>query len=222
MGNLLEKLQADSRGLRYLENFEFGLVFEALSERALLLKTAPHMVRPLPFYFPVYEGDAHGKGTMKLGMWLYDLLAMFRTPEFHKTLSAAAMTKDIPFIRQPGLKGGFRYYDASMWDDVLAVQTLRSAHSLGAAIANYVEALAPLYGEPGNEPLTCAERRRSARITGFRDPGSRECPKAGEKSKSTLNRLSSAPGPWTDILGPTLAPGMASMADAEQRRASGF
>src|SRR3954468_14216751 len=39
-------------GLRYLENLEFGLVFEALSERALLLKTAPHMIRPLPFYFP--------------------------------------------------------------------------------------------------------------------------------------------------------------------------
>src|SRR3954449_10499420 len=42
-------------GLRYLENFEFGLVFEALAERALLLKTAPNMVRPLPFYWPVYE-----------------------------------------------------------------------------------------------------------------------------------------------------------------------
>src|SRR6478609_1214220 len=44
-------------GLRYLQNFEFGLVFEALSERALLLKTAPHMVRPMPFYFPVYQHD---------------------------------------------------------------------------------------------------------------------------------------------------------------------
>src|SRR5689334_4805707 len=42
-------------GLRYLQNFEFGLVFEALSERSLLLKTAPHMVRPLPFYLPVFE-----------------------------------------------------------------------------------------------------------------------------------------------------------------------
>src|SRR4051794_28437120 len=48
-------------GLRYLENFELGLVFEALAERALLLKTAPHLVRPLPFYFPVYEGDPHGR-----------------------------------------------------------------------------------------------------------------------------------------------------------------
>src|SRR5437879_1914815 len=105
-------------GLRYLENFEFGLVFEALSERSLLLRTAPHMVRPLPFYFPVYEGDAHSKGQLGLGMWLYDLLAMFRTPEFHRNLSSPQMVEEIPFIRQAGLKGGFRYYDASMWDDV--------------------------------------------------------------------------------------------------------
>src|SRR5580700_5677796 len=98
-------------GLRYLENFEFGLVFEALSERSLLLRTVPHMVRPLRFYFPVYEGDAHGKGVLGLGMWLYDLLAMFRTPEFHRSLTSQQMIQDIPFIQTTGLQGGFRYYD---------------------------------------------------------------------------------------------------------------
>jgi len=74
-------------GLRYLENMEFGLVFEALSERALLLKTPPHMVRPLPFYLPVYQGDSNGRGILSLGLWLYDLLALFRTPGFHRSLS---------------------------------------------------------------------------------------------------------------------------------------
>ena len=57
-------------GLRYLENFEFSLVFEALSERTLLLKTVPHLVRPLPFYWPVYQGDQHGRGILSLGLWL--------------------------------------------------------------------------------------------------------------------------------------------------------
>src|SRR5205085_2869643 len=67
-------------GLRYLQNLEFGLVFESLNERAHLLKSAPHMVKPLPFYLPVYKGDAHTRGVLSLGLWLYDLLALFRTP----------------------------------------------------------------------------------------------------------------------------------------------
>jgi glycerol-3-phosphate dehydrogenase len=74
-------------GLRYLENREFQLVFEALSERAFLLKTMPHLVRPLPFYLPVYQGDLHGRGILSFGLWLYDLLALFKTPKFPQTLS---------------------------------------------------------------------------------------------------------------------------------------
>ena len=107
------------------------------------------------------------RATMGLGMWLYDLLAMFRTPEFHPDAFGRGDDEGDSFHSQPGLKGGFRYYDASMWDDVLAVQTLRSAHALGAAVANYVEALAPLYGEPGKEPSR-ADRAENRRITGFR------------------------------------------------------
>jgi glycerol-3-phosphate dehydrogenase len=184
-------------GLRYLENFEFALVFEALAERALLLKTAPHMVRPLPFYFPVYKGDAVGKGKLSLGMWLYDLLAMFRTPEFHRNLSARQMAEHIPFIQSKGLQGGFRYYDASMWDDALAVQILRSAHGMGAAIANYVEALAPLYGEDGQaEP-------GSGRMTGFR-VRDRETPIGKGDVHLFARQVVVCAGPWTDIVGSAL------------------
>src|SRR3954462_6216217 len=83
-------------GLRYLQNFEFGLVFEALAERALLLRTVPHMVRPLPFFLPVYEKDPHGRGLLTLGLWLYDLLSMFRAPGFHTRLSRRKILKQIP------------------------------------------------------------------------------------------------------------------------------
>lgn len=141
-------------GLRYLENFEFGLVFEALAERALLLRTAPHRVRPLPFYFPVYQGDPNGRLALGMGMWLYDLLSLFRAPGFHRSLSRKALLSEIPFLKGEGLKGGFRYFDASMWDDALTVETLRSASKWGAAVANYVEALEPL--------------RDGARVAGFR------------------------------------------------------
>jgi glycerol-3-phosphate dehydrogenase len=178
-------------GLRYLQNFEFGLVFEALSERALLLRTAPHMVRPLPFYFPVYQGDANGKGMLSIGLWLYDLLALFRTPGFHRGLSQKKMLADIPFLRREGLKGGFRYFDASMWDDVLAVETLRSAQAGGAAIANYVEAVAPIWEKD--------------RITGFqvRDL---EAPTEKGKLQIRAHRTVVCTGPWTDSIGIKLSP----------------
>src|SRR5688572_27396058 len=56
-------------GLRYLETFDFRLVFEALRERRHLLRQAPHLVRPLPFLFPVFRGDPMGLPKLAAGMW---------------------------------------------------------------------------------------------------------------------------------------------------------
>jgi glycerol-3-phosphate dehydrogenase len=174
-------------GLRYLENLEFGLVFEALAERALLLKTTPTMVRPLPFYFPVYQGDRPGKTVLGLGMWLYDLLALFRAPGYHKSLSRNRMLEDLPGLRAEGLKGGFRYFDASMWDDVLGIEILRDATRFGAACANYIEATKPVWtGE---------------RITGF---GFRDL-ETGREGQVSADQVIICAGPWTDRVGETLA-----------------
>jgi glycerol-3-phosphate dehydrogenase len=174
-------------GLRYLENLEFGLVFEALSERAFLLKSVPHMVRPLKFFLPVYQGDAHGKGILDLGLWLYDLLALFRTPGAHRRLSRRRLEKEIPFLRRDGLQGGFSYFDASMWDDVLAIETLRAAQQDGAAAANYVEAVAPVW--TGDQ------------ISGFR-LRDHESSRVFELKAS---RTIVCAGPWTDEVGPKLS-----------------
>lgn len=177
-------------GLRYLQNFEFSLVFESLAERALLLKTVPHMVRPLPFYLPVYKGDPHGRNLLSLGLWLYDILALFRTPGFHRRLSKREILKDIPYLREDGLLGGFRYFDASMWDDVLAVETLKSAKQWGAAVANYVEAVQPIWKEN--------------RITGFEI---RDCenPSSQETIPIKAHQTILCVGPWTDQLGQKLS-----------------
>ncbi len=176
-------------GLRYLENFEFGLVFEALAERSLLLKTTPTMVRPLPFYFPVYEGDRTGRAVLGMGMWLYDLLALFRSPGYHKSLSKERMLEDLPGLRGEGLKGGFRYYDASMWDDVLGIEILRDAARFGAACANYVEATKPVW--------------TGDRITGF---GFRDL-ETGAEGVLSADQVIICAGPWTDQVGETLAAG---------------
>jgi len=178
-------------GLRYLENFEFGLVFESLAERALLLKSVPHMVKPLPFYLPVYKGDRNGRFVLSLGLFLYDILALFRTPEFHRGLSKKQISKLIPSLRTEGLTGGFKYYDASMWDDVLTVETVRAASMCGANIANYVEAVAPIW--------------KNDRIVGFRVRDLEKPPGEGEVDLRAKSIIICA-GPWTDKVGRLLSP----------------
>ncbi|HSA58921.1 MAG TPA: glycerol-3-phosphate dehydrogenase/oxidase [bacterium] len=172
-------------GLRYLQNMEFGLVFEALSERSHLLKTVPHMVRPLPFFMPVYRGDKPGKFLLNVGLWLYDLLALGRAPGFHRTFSKKKFLEQVPFLKEEGLKGGFRYFDASMWDDVLAVETLRAAQEAGAAVANYAEAVAALW--------------ENEQVKGFevRDLESASAGTIPLRAKRTVV----CAGPWTDQVG---------------------
>lgn len=179
-------------GLRYLENFEFKLVFEALSERAHLIRTTPNMVRWLKFYLPVYKGDARGMNLISLGLLMYDLLALGRGPHFHDRLSREQMIKQVPGLKTEGLVGGFTYYDASMWDDVMCVETARAAQSLGAAIANYVEAETPIWEE--------------GRIYGF------ECKdrESGKKFKLRAIRTIVCGGPFTDQIGEKLLQGAPS------------
>lgn len=174
-------------GLRYLQNFEMRLVFEALAERAHLLKTAPHLVAPLNFYMPVYAGDPHGKGILSIGLWLYDLLSLFRSPGRHRRLSARQMLAATPFLKKEGLKGGFKYYDASMWDDMLAVETLRSAAKGGGAIANYMEALNPVL--------------KGEKLSGFEVMDK----ETGRKFTILAKKVVVATGPWTDELGMKLS-----------------
>lgn len=129
-------------GLRYLENYEFPLVFEALSERSYLLQSAPHLVRPLPFYMPVYENSPHSAYLLSAGMWFYDLLSLFRAPGLHQRISGGMSGRMIPGIKKDGLKCTFKYFDASMWDDALVLDVLAKAHENGAAIASRTKAVA--------------------------------------------------------------------------------
>jgi len=124
-------------GLRYLENFEFDLVSEALHERQNLLRMAPHMVKPLRFLMPLYKGDRVGPLKMKAGMVLYDLLSAFNTPKFHESISKKKIIEKYPDIKAEGLKSGFLYSDALMDDDRLVYETLSSAVEHGAAVLSY-------------------------------------------------------------------------------------
>ena len=127
-------------GIRYLEQADFRLVHEACRERRLLLDLAPHLVRPLPFLLPIYRGDARGPIWIRLGMWLYDLMAAFRNTKRHQMLSSREVLEREPDLLPDGLRAGALYYDAKMDDARLCLLTLRAAERAGAVLVNFAEA----------------------------------------------------------------------------------
>jgi len=126
-------------GIRYLEQRGFRLVFEASRERRTLLRIAPHLVRPLPFVFPVYQGARVPGWKLRAGMWLYDLLAAFRNVKSHRWLSPKQVRRVEPALKDRGLTGAALYWDAQTDDARLVLATMRSAARAGALIANYAE-----------------------------------------------------------------------------------
>jgi len=171
-------------GIRYLENLEFHLVFEALSERAKLFKMAPHMVHPLRFLIPVFKESRVGFQKMRLGMWLYDLLALFETPELHEVLDREQVSFEYPWLKSDSLLGGLRYSDAYMDDDRLVFETLRSAYSSGnLSSANYVKAVG-------------FERDASGKISGTYVEDLIDSKKILIQARHIVSTV----GPWTDEL----------------------
>lgn len=171
-------------GIRYLENYEFHLVFEALSERHKLLNMAPHLVHPLKFMIPMYEGGRVSPALMSVGMWLYDALSLFDAPENHERLLPEEALEEIPFLQSEGMQAAFTYYDAYMDDDRLTIETLRSAHEAGLCAANYVRATGCGMDDKGVVQAITARDMKSNREIIIR----------GDHFVSTV-------GPWVDELG---------------------
>jgi len=124
-------------GLRYLEHYEFSLVFEAVSERRILLDIAPHLVNPLGFLFPVYESSRRRLWFINAGMWLYDGLSLFRSPQLHRTLDPEEVRAEEPTLNADGLTGAPLYYDGSTDDARLTLETALDAAEHGATIATW-------------------------------------------------------------------------------------
>jgi len=167
-------------GLRYLRHREVGLVREALRERGLLLRLAPHLVRPLPFVLPVYKHSRYGPLVLRVGLTGYDLLAGTRGLSRHRYLPAERLLQAEPCLRDTDLRGGFRYFDATADDARLTLEVALSAAAEGAAVINYVEA--------------AGWEQAGGRIAGlhYRDVVS------GETGVIRARAVVSAAGPWTD------------------------
>lgn len=174
-------------GIRYLENFEFKLVFEALSERNKLFEMCPHLVHHLRFMIPLYENSRVGMMKMGAGMWLYDALSLFQAPELHERLNPASTMARMSALRPQGLRGSYVYSDGYMDDDRLVHETLRAAAAAGAVIANDVLATGAEFNEKGRITRVHVKERRQGQNFGI-----------------SARHILSTVGPWTDELGAEL------------------
>ena len=127
-------------GLRYLEMLDFGLVREALAERGLLLtRLAPHLVRPVPFLYPLTH---HGweRPYVGAGLALYDAMAMAGKYDMglprHRHLTRRGALRLAPDLRPDALTGAIRYYDAQVDDARLVTAVARTAAGHGAHLAS--------------------------------------------------------------------------------------
>lgn len=178
-------------GLRYLEQREFGLVHEALTERGLLLdRLAPHLVRPVPFLFPVAR--AVERSYIGAGVQLYDLLSRIGayggTLPRPRTLSQAAVHGLAPGLRVEATTGAIRFHDAQIDDARHTVALARTAAELGASIATGVRVVELLHGVPHNGDAPSV----TGAVVVDRDTGER----IGVHARVVL----SAVGVWTDEL----------------------
>lgn len=126
-------------GIRYLEHGELHLVYEASRERRILLRVAPHLVRPLRFLWPVFEKARIPRWKLRAGFVLYDALALFRNIANHRSLGRQAVLDEEPALRQVGLEGGVTYFDAATDDIRLTIANVRAAAAAGAVVVNHVE-----------------------------------------------------------------------------------
>ena len=169
-------------GLRYLENLEFGLVREALKERSIQLKAAPHLVKPLSFVIPVYQKDKRPLWLMKLGVFIYDFLCGPYLIKRHRFLATEEVCRQVSGIKREGLLGGIMYYDAQMDDARLCLENVLSAQAHGAHTANYVEVKSFI--------------KKDGKAAGVRALDAL----TGKEFDVYARRIVCAVGPWTNLL----------------------
>lgn len=128
-------------GLRYLQQRDYLLVYEALHERQRLLRNAPHLVHPLPFLIPLFGKDGVVSKSLahaySVALWLYDLTGGVRIGRRHQRIGVREALSHFPVLRTDRLVAAFLYWDAQADDARLTLALARTAASHGAVLANY-------------------------------------------------------------------------------------
>ena len=176
-------------GLRYLRLGDVKLVREAHAERRALLRVvAPHLVRKLPFLFPVYRGGPYRLATIRAGLWTYSTLAGEKLGGLARPEHAR---RSVPALRLEGLRGCGIYQDAWTHDGRLCLANVTAASEAGATVLNFAEAV--------------ELRQVGGRVSGaeIRDRLS------GDLVSVEARAVVNATGPWLDVLRRLEEPGIA-------------
>lgn len=144
-------------GLRYLQQFDLGLVREALLERQIMVRVAPHLVKPLPMIVPAFDGERPDR-KLGMGLNLYDVMSVDKlrgrrkrgeeedqfggdwSPERHRMIEGAEVVERAPALAPRNPTGGYLFYDCQTDDSRLVLTALEEAERFGAVCANRIEA----------------------------------------------------------------------------------
>jgi len=186
-------------GLRYLQNFDLGLVREALLERQLMVRLAPHLVRPLPLVVPAFDGERPDR-LVGMGLNMYDVMSVDRirrrrgrkseddtapwAPDRHRIISGEEVVDHLPALAPRNPTSGYLFYDCQTDDTRLVLAVLEEAERYGAVCANRLEVL-ELVEEQGR---TAGVRVRDA--------------ETGEEFPVHAENVVNATGVWADQLRP--------------------
>ena len=141
-------------GLRYLQQGDVRLVYEALAERQRLRRNAPHLVGVMPFLLPIFSKDGiiNRKLAWALGkaMWMYDLTGGARIGKLHRKLDVDETVAYMPTLPRDRLAGGYLYYDAAADDARLTLALARTAAlDHGAVVVNGAPVVELVHGDDG-------------------------------------------------------------------------
>jgi len=182
-------------GLRYLQQADLPRMRQSITERRNLLSVAPHLTRPLPCVVPTYRELKHSRPVLRAGLLLTDFIGLDRNrglSESRRLGSGRLVDREELALAAPGLEpsavtGGALWYDAQVTSPArLVLAILRSANSEGAAVANYVEALAPI----------CVDRPGGRRVTGVEARDLRTGRSVGIDARMVVDTT----GPWAGYL----------------------
>jgi glycerol-3-phosphate dehydrogenase len=172
-------------GFRYLEQGELSLVFESVSERQVMMKVAPHLVRPLGFLFPIYKDDPVRLATLRLGLMVYEGLALFRSPKLHRKLDVDEIVKAVPQLRTEGLRGAPLFWDCATDDARITLENVIDATRAGATVLTHARV---------DELLKGPVARGSGGLRGVRVVDTLSPRQVEVSGKVMIN----ATGPWAD------------------------
>jgi glycerol-3-phosphate dehydrogenase len=172
-------------GLRYLEQFDFKLVWEALRERDLLVsRLAPHLVKPVSFLYPLHRKVVE-RPYVGAGLVLYDALEGTKRPvPYHRHMTVRGALRLAPALKPSGLAGAMLYYDAQADDARYTLTVARTAAAHGAVVATRASARQLLRGADGS------------RVVGARVHDE----ESGADIDVSARRVVVCAGVWTDLV----------------------